>query len=330
MASGPMLDFEKPILELEKRIEELHNFSKERNIDLTDEISTLERKAADLRREIYGNLTGWQKVQLARHPGRPFALDYFKLIFEDFMELHGDRQFRDDPAVIGGVALLDGRPVTVIGTQKGRDTKENIFRNFGMPHPEGYRKALRLMVQADKFRRPIICIIDTPAAYPGVGAEERGQAEAIARNMREMFGLKVPIVVAITGEGGSGGALALGVGNRVIMLENAIYSVCPPESCAAIIWRDGTKAKEAAEALKLTAKDLLAYGIIDEVVPEPPGGAHKDHQSTANAVKEALVRHLNELVKMSSEELISNRYEKFRRIGRVAEVADSIGEERTS
>lgn len=313
------LDFEKPLIEVEERIAELKRFTEEKDMDFSEEITKLEGRAAKLAEEIFGNLTRWQRVQLARHPRRPFALDYIKLIFQDFIELHGDRLFRDDPAIVGGIASLEGQPVTVIGQQKGRDTKENLARNFGMPHPEGYRKALRLMRQADKFRRPIICLVDTPAAYPGVGAEERGQALAIAENLKEMARLRVPVIVVITGEGGSGGALGIAVGNSVLMLENAIYSVCPPESCAAIIWKDGKLAEKAAEELKLTAQDLLELKVIDEIIREPLGGAHRNHEESAVRVKEAIMRHLKKLDKMTGEELIMARYEKFRVIGHFLE-----------
>ncbi len=309
------LDFEKPLIEMEERIAALKKFTEEKNMDFSDEIARLEERACKLGEEIFGNLTRWQRVQLARHPKRPFALDYIKLIFHDFIELHGDRHFRDDPAIIGGIAGLDGRPVTVIGQQKGRDTKENIARNFGMPHPEGYRKALRLMKQADKFGRPIICIVDTPAAYPGIGAEERGQAIAIAENLKEMTKLSVPVIVVVTGEGGSGGALGIALGNVVLMLENSIYSVCPPESCAAIIWKDGTLAEKAAEELKLTAQDLLKFKVTDEIIKEPLGGAHRNYTETAVRIKEALLRHLQQLSEMTGEELVRERYNKFRNMG---------------
>lgn len=323
MASDFSLDFEKPLIELEKRIIELRNFAGERQFDVCEELKALEARAERLRDEIFKSLSPSQRYQLARHPGRPFTLDYISLIFTDFVELHGDRMFRDDPSVVGGIAFLDGIAVTVIGTQKGRDTKENIKRNFGMPYPEGYRKALRLMKQAEKFNRPIITLIDTPAAYPGSGAEERGQAEAIATNLCEMARLRVPVVAAVTGEGGSGGALALGVANKVLMLENAIYSVCPPQSCAAIIWRDGSRWQEAAEVLKLTSSDLLRLGIIDEVVPESGGAAHRDREGTARNLKQALVRALSELSQLSPDELVKQRQEKFRNIGRFVAASES-------
>ena len=309
------LDFEKPLAELERRIEELRAFSNEKNIDLSEEIATLERRAEELRREIFQNLTAWQRVMIARHPRRPTTLDYIGLIFEEFVELHGDRCFRDDPAIVGGLARLNGLPVTVIGTQKGRDTKENLARNFGMPHPEGYRKALRLMKQAEKFRRPIISFIDVVGAYPGIEAEERGQGEAIARNIMEMSRLLVPIIVVITGEGGSGGALAIGVGDRLIMLENAYFSVISPEGCAAILWKDSSYAREAAEALKITARDLLKLGIADEVLPEPLGAAHKDPQKMAGLIKESLWRNLQDLAKIPARRLVERRYARLRQIG---------------
>jgi acetyl-CoA carboxylase carboxyl transferase subunit alpha len=317
------LDFEKPLMEMEARIAELKKFTEEKEMDFSEEIMKLEGRAAKLAEDIFGNLTRWQRVQLARHPKRPFTLDYTKLIFQDFLELHGDRAFRDDPAMVGGIANLEGRPVTIIGHQKGRDTKENIARNFGMPHPEGYRKALRLMKQADKFKRPIICLVDTPAAYPGVGAEERGQALAIAESLRDMAKLRVPVVVVITGEGGSGGALGIAVGNTILMMENAIYSVCPPESCAAIIWKDSKLAEEAAEELKLTATDLLDVGIVDEVIREPLGGAHKNYEESAARIKEAIIRHLSILDTLTEEELIEERYEKFRSMGEFFEGGES-------
>lgn len=305
--------------ELEKRIRDLKEFAHVQNIDLSKEIDLLEKKAITIKQELYSNLSPWQKVQIARHNQRPSTLQYIELIFEDFIELHGDRQFRDDPAIIGGIGRIGDTPVTVIGHQKGKDTKENIRRNFGMPHPEGYRKALRLMEQAEKFHRPIVTFIDTPGAYPGLGAEERGQGEAIAKNLMRMSQLKVPIVVVVSGEGGSGGALALGVGDSMLMLANSVYSVISPEGCAAILWKDSTRAKDAAEALKLTAEDLYRLKIADEIIPEPQGGAHKDLQKTAEAVKEAIERHLDLLSGYSKGELINRRYQKLRRIGEYIE-----------
>lgn len=313
--SNVVLDFERPLVEIEERIKELEKFTAAKEMDFSEEIAKLKERAEVLCRDIFNGLTRWQRVQLARHPGRPFTLDYIKLIFDDFIELHGDRLYGDDPAIVGGIASLEGRPVTVIGHQKGRDTKENIARNFGMASPEGYRKALRLMHQADKFKRPIITIVDTPAAYPGVGAEERGQALAIAENLKAMIEFRVPILVVVTGEGGSGGALGIAVGNRILMLEHAIYSVCPPESCAAIIWKDASLAEKAAEQLKVTAADLLSLDVIDEIISEPLGGAHRDHEKAAENIKEAILRNLAELDKFSEEELREQRYQKFRKMG---------------
>lgn len=309
------LEFEKPLTELEKRIEELRNFSKEKEIDLSEEIATLEKKAESLRKEIFDNLTPWQRIMIARHPRRPTTLDYISLVFDEFIELHGDRNFRDDGAIVGGLASLDGRPLTVIGTQKGRDTKENLARNFGMPHPEGYRKALRLMKQAEKFRRPVVSFVDVVGAYPGVEAEERGQGEAIARNIAEMARLATCIAVVITGEGGSGGALAIGVGDRLIMLENAYFSVISPEGCAAILWRDGSKAQEAAATLKLTAADLKRLGIADEVLPEPLGAAHKDREAMATRIRASLIAGIDELSGIPPRRLVERRYARLRRIG---------------
>jgi acetyl-CoA carboxylase carboxyl transferase subunit alpha len=309
-------DFEGQLTQLLDKIKDLRAFAQEQGIDLGKEIAALEEKAAELRAKMYANLSPWQKIQLARNIKRPTTLDYINLIFTEFVELHGDRQFRDDPALVGGIALLEGRPVTVLGHQKGRDTKDNIARNFGMPHPEGYRKALRLMAQAEKYRRPIICFIDTPGAYPGLGAEERGQSEAIARNLREMATFRVPILNLVTGEGGSGGALALGVGDSLLMLENTVYSVISPEGCASILWKDASRAKEAAAALKLTAQDLDALGVIDEVIPEPQGGIHRDWEGGAIAVKEALLRHLDILGSLPLEALLRRRHQRLARLGR--------------
>ncbi len=307
------LEFEKPLLELENRIAELR--AAEDPLETRDEIAKLEERLARQQQRIYANLTAWQRTQIARHPKRPHTLDLVNLLMEDWVELHGDRVFGDDKAIVGGLATFDGEPVVVVGHQKGRDTRENIARNFGMPHPEGYRKALRLMQLAGKFGKPILAFIDTPGAYPGLGAEERGQAEAIARNLREMAGLPVPIVCVVTGEGGSGGALAIGVGNRVLMLEYAIYSVISPEGCAAILWGDGAKAPEAAELMRVTAPDLLKLGVIDGVVPEPVGGAHRNWDSTAASLRAALRDQLWQLKSKSEAELIEERQEKFRRIG---------------
>lgn len=314
MVNG-VFEWELPLVELEKRISELRRFTDQEGIDFSTEIETLEQKAERLRREIYASLTPWQRVQMVRHPKRPTTLDYIELIFDDFFELHGDRTFRDDQAIVGGIALFEGRPVTVVGPQKGRDTKENIRRNFGLPHPEGYRKAMRLMEQAEKFGRPIISLIDVVGAYPGIEAEERGQGVVIAEAIRRMSFLKVPTICIITGEGGSGGALAIGVGNRVLMLENAWYSVISPEMCAQILWRDVKRAPEAAESLRLTAADLVALGVVDEVIHEPLGGAHRDHKTTADALKEAIRRHLTELDGTPGEQLVEERLERFRRLG---------------
>jgi acetyl-CoA carboxylase carboxyl transferase subunit alpha len=307
------LEFERPLLEIENRIAELR--ASDDAQAARDEIGRLDERLRRLQQKVYGSLTPWQRAQLARHPKRPHTLDLFRLLLEDFVELHGDRVFGDDKAIVGGLARFDGDPVVAIGHQKGRDTRENIARNFGMPHPEGYRKALRLMELAAKFRKPIITFIDTPGAYPGLGAEERGQAEAIARNLREMAGLGTPIVCVVTGEGGSGGALAIGVANRVLMLEHAIYSVISPEGCAAILWGEAAKAPEAAELMRITAPDLLRLGVIDGIVPEPIGGAHRNWEETAESLRGPLRDALWELRSRTPEELVSERYEKFRKIG---------------
>ena len=307
------LEFEKPLQELENRIIQLR--ASDDPGAVRDEIAKLEERLGRLQQRIYGNLTAWQRAQVARHPKRPHALDFFQLLLEDFVELRGDRVFGDDRAIVGGLARFEGEPVVVVGHQKGRDTRENIARNFGMPHPEGYRKALRLMQLAAKCRTPIITFIDTPGAYPGLGAEERGQAEAIARNLKEMAGLATPIVCVVTGEGGSGGALAIGVGNRVLMLEHAIYSVISPEGCAAILWADAAKAPEAAQLMRVTAADLLRLGAIDAIVREPAGGAHRNWAETAATLRVALRDHLWELRSKSGEELVEERYDRFRRIG---------------
>src|SRR3989441_7541007 len=309
------LDFERPLLELERQIEELKRVANDSAVDVTKELEPLEHKLAELRREIYKNLTPMQRVQVARHPKRPYTLDYLKTLFTDFVELHGDRLYRDDPAMVAGWARLDGLPVMVIGHQKGRDTKENLRRNFGMAHPEGYRKALRLMKLAAKFHAPVITLVDTPGAYPGLGAEERGQAEAIARNLFEMASLPTPIITAVIGEGGSGGAPAVGLADRVIMLENSVYSVISPEGCAAILWKDASQRERAAEALKLTARDLLDLGVIDEIVPEPPGGAHADPEATAQSLGDALRRHAAQLRKMRLVKLLKRREEKYLSMG---------------
>ena len=309
------LDFERPLLELERQIEEMKRVAAESTVDVSKELAPLEKRLADLRAQIYKNLTPMQRVQVARHPKRPYTLDYVNTVFTDFVELHGDRLYRDDPAIVGGMAELQGQPVMVIGHQKGRSTKENMLRNFGMPRPEGYRKARRLFDLANRFRRPIVTFIDTPGAYPGIGAEERGQAEAIAVNLEVMASLEVPVIAVVVGEGGSGGALALGVANRLLMLEYSIYSVISPESCSAILYRDPTKAQKSADALKLTAHDLVGFGITDELIREAPGGAHRDHQMTARNVGDAIRRHLADLRKLSPPELVEDRYRKFRTMG---------------
>jgi acetyl-CoA carboxylase carboxyl transferase subunit alpha len=309
------LEFEKPIIELEKKIQELRTFHSEKKIDLSSEIKSLEEKLEITKKDIYTALTPWQRVQIARHPQRPYTLDYISLIATDFVELHGDRLFSEDLALIGGFARIDGQKVMVLGHQKGRDIKENISRNFGCAHPEGYRKALRLMRLAEKFDLPVVILIDTPGAYPGIGAEERGQAQAIATNLMEMICIRVPIVATVIGEGGSGGALGVGVADKVCVLENSYYSVISPEGCAAILWKSSLKAPEAAEVLKLNASELLRLGIIDEVIPEPLGGAHRDPQRTARILRETVLKHLKELRDMSKEDLLAARYKKFRSIG---------------
>ena len=316
---GFELEFEKPVLELRKKIAELREISKNSEVDLTTEIDILEKRLEKLEEEVYKNMTAWDRVQIARHSERPTTLDYINLLFTDFIELHGDRLFGDDKAIVGGIAKYKGLPVTVIGHQRGRDTKENIYRNFGMPHPEGFRKALRLMKQAEKFNRPIICFVDTKGAYPGKAAEERGQSEAIARNLFEMAGLKTPIICIVTGEGGSGGALALSVGDRLFMLENSIYSVISPEGAASILWKDASLAKQAAEALKITAQDLLELGIIDGIIPEVRGGAHLNKEKQAEYIDEILTKTLKELLPIPNEERIKQRYKKYKHIGKFHE-----------
>lgn len=310
-----LFDFEKPIAELVQKIDELQKFSADKGIDLSQEVATLEKKVANLKTEIYGSLEPWQKVQIARHPERPNFYDYVPLIFEDFIELKGDRLFADDRSVAGGIALFRGIPVTVIAQVKGKSTKENIKRNFGMPHPEGYHKAIRLMDQAEKFRRPILTFIDTPGAACDLAAEERGIGEAIARCLQALSGYHVPVISTVIGEGGSGGALALGVGNAVLMLENSFYSVIAPESCASILWKDTTKAKEAAAALKFTAQDLQRLGVVDEIVREPLGGAHRDLNQTADELAQVISKHLGRLRTENPEDLREKRYQKLRAIG---------------
>ena len=320
--STSIMEFEKPIVELEKQIDELRRTAEKRQLSMEEEIVPLERKLDELRRSVYTSLTPLQRVQVARNARRPFTLDYLQLAFTDFIELHGDRLYRDDAAIVGGWARLDGDTVMVIGHQRGRDTKENLKRNFGMPHPEGYRKALRLMKLAEKYKIPVITLIDTPGAWAGLGAEERGQSEAIARNLFEMSRLEVPVVATVIGEGGSGGALALGVADRVLMLENAVYSVITVEGCAAILWKDGksNEMKErAAKALRITAPELMELGVIDEIVPEPVGGAHVNHEASARALQEALVRNLEELRRFRPEKLVRRRREKFLSMGEFTE-----------
>ena len=319
---GSTLEFERPIVELERQIDELKKLASRQQISVTDDLQPLERKLAELRSEIYRNLTPIQRVEVARYKQRPFTLDYVRLIFTDFIELHGDRLFREDAAIVGGWGRVDGETVMVIGHQRGRDTKENLKRNFGMPHPEGYRKALRLMKLAEKFHVPVITFIDTPGAWAGLGAEERGQSEAIARSLYEMSRLETPIVATVIGEGGSGGALALGVADRVLMLENAIYSVITIEGCAAILWKDGKSPEmkeRAASALRLTAEDLLRLRVVDEVVPEPLGGAHASHEESARLLQGALVRHLEELRRYKPEKLVRRRRDKFLHMGAYTE-----------
>jgi acetyl-CoA carboxylase carboxyl transferase subunit alpha len=315
VAAGPHLEFEKDIVELQEQIERLEGLARNKGLDVGSELKDLQSKLEVLRRETYQNLRPIEQVQVARHPQRPYTLDYLELAFTDFQELHGDRSYRDDEAIVGGWARLEGESVMVIGHQKGRDMKENLRRNFGMPHPEGYRKALRLMRMAEKFGRPVVTLIDTPGAYPGLGAEERGQAEAIAMNLREMARLRVPTVSVVIGEGGSGGALALGVTDRILMLEHSIYSVISPEGCAAILWRSAEHREKAADALKLTSSNLLALGVTDDIVGEPEGGAHADWPETAQRLKESLVKHLTELAELDVDTLLQRRWAKYESIG---------------
>jgi acetyl-CoA carboxylase carboxyl transferase subunit alpha len=317
------LDFEKPVVELEEKIQELKSRVEGTTPTAREEIEDLERKAESLRREVYANLTPYQRVQLARHPRRPYALDYIERCFTSWTELHGDRHFGDDPAVVAGLALLDERPLLVLGQQKGRDTKENLLRRFGMPNPEGYRKALRLMKLAERFALPVVTLVDTPGAYPGLGAEERGQAEAIAVNLREMARLEVPLITVVIGEGGSGGALAIAVSDVVLMFENSVYSVISPEGCASILWRDGKKAPLAAAALRLTAPDLERLGVVDGILPEPLGGAHRDAAQSATTLAGALRGHLDRLNGVSAAERIERRVQKYRRMGVVREGEDA-------
>jgi len=313
------LEFEKPILELERKIADLKKFSLEKKINLSDEIDTFERKLEQLKKEIYGNLTAWQKIQISRHTDRPTTLDYAGMIMKDFIELHGDRVFGDDKALITGLAEIDDNKIVLVGHQKGRDTKENLDRNFGCAHPEGYRKAMRMFEMAQRFSLPVVCFIDTPGAYPGIGAEERGQAHSIAGNIRDMFQIQTPVIVVVIGEGGSGGALGIGVGDRVALLEYSYYSVISPEGCSAILWRERTMAEEAAKALKLTAEDLLQFGIIDEMIKEPLGGAHRDPLAAAENLKDFILRSISELKDIPVKKLIESRYQKFRKMGVVSE-----------
>jgi acetyl-CoA carboxylase carboxyl transferase subunit alpha len=320
LATVAQLDFEKSISEVETQIERLQALARERGIDVSTELQSLDRKLRSLKQDVYRNLSAIERVQVARHPRRPYTLDYLQRVFTDFVELHGDRAFRDDRSIVGGWARIEGEPVMVIGHQKGRDMKENLMRNFGMPHPEGYRKALRLMKLAEKFRRPLITLIDTPGAYPGLGAEERGQAEAIARNLREMAALRTPTIAVVIGEGGSGGALAIGVSDRVLMFENSTYSVISPEGCAAILWKSAAERDKAAAALKLTAHDLLGLQVIDEIIAEPSGGAHSDWDLAAESLRWALVRHLGEICLEPIDALRQARWNKFLRMGEWKEI----------
>lgn len=318
-----VLEFEKPLRELALQLDTLHQQSLESNLDLKKEIAAIEKKIEQTQREIYTNLTPWQRVQIARHPKRPYALDYVNYLCEDFIELHGDRQFRDDRALIGGTAFFNGQAVMIIAQQKGRDTKEKIARNFGMPQPEGYRKALRLMKMAERFDLPVLSFIDTPGAYPGIGSEERHVSEAIAVNLREMAMLKVPSIAVVVGEGGSGGALGIGVTDRVLTFENSYYSVISPEGCAAILWKDGSAAAQAAEALKLSADTLQDLGVVEEVIPEPMGGAHYNPEEAAAELGGILQKHLKELNKLSTDKLLEARYERYRKLGVFEEVGAS-------
>ena len=314
-----ILEFEKPIINLKNKINELKQFTENSEIDLTEEIATLEKRLIHLEDEVYGNLKPWERVQMARHQERPTTLEYIDIIFNDFIEFHGDRHYGDDEAIVSGIAYYQDEPVTIIGHQRGRNTKENIRRNFGMPHPEGYRKALRHMEQAEKFNRPIISFIDTKGAYPGKAAEERGQSEAIARNLMEMAGLKVPIICIVIGEGGSGGALALGVGDHIHMLENSTYSVISPEGAAALLWKDAGLAKNAAESMKITSYDLYELGVIDKIIPEPKGGAHRNIEQQAENINIILEQSLKQLKQLSSDELLEHRWKKYKQIGEYVE-----------
>lgn len=317
------LEFEKPIAEIKHRIEEWESLAASSKVDMGDDLAMLRKRLDETTRDIFTHLTPWQRVQLARHPERPYTLDYVNMLFTDFIELHGDRRFGDDNAMVGGFAKLDGKKVMVIGTQKGRDVRTNKLRNFGWPHPEGYRKALRLMHLADEAGCPIITFVDTPGAFPGIASEERHIGEAIAKNMHDMFGFRVPVISVIIGEGGSGGAIGIGVGNRVLVMENAYYSVITPEGCAAILWKDRKFAETAAQALRLTATDLLALGVADEVVPEPMGGAHRNPRGAADNLRDALIKNLGELRGCSGKKLADDRYAKFRAMGKIIELEES-------
>lgn len=320
------MPFERPLEELRKKIDELERFGEDKKIDFSDEVSRLEERYHKLEEEIYGQLSTADKIQIARHPMRPTTLDYIHELTDDFIELHGDRAFGDDLAIVGGIGTIEGQTMTLIGHQKGKDTKDNIARNFGMPHPEGFRKALRMMHQANKFNRPILTFIDTPGAYPGGAAEERGQAEAIARNLMEMARFEVPIICIVIGEGGSGGALALGVGNRILMLENAIYSVSSPEAAASILYKDASKSLKAAEAMKITADHIYALGVADDLIAEPRGGAHRNLSEQANSIKQAVQLHLSELRNLNGPQIVADRYEKFRKIGAFTTVPEATSE----
>ena len=314
-----MLEFEHPIVELERKIQDMRHFTSTENIEFKEEIKRLEKKLEKLKEEIYSQITPWNRVQIARHPKRPYTLDYINGIITDWVELHGDRAFADDAAMVAGMGNLNGKSVAIVGQQKGRDVKENIKRNFGMPNPEGYRKALRIFKMAEKFGLPVICFIDTIGAFPGIGAEERGQAEAIARNLREMAVLQVPILIVIVGEGASGGALGIGVGDRVLMCENSWYCVISPEGCAAILWSDRAKAAQCAEVMHLTAADLIKLGVVDDIIPEPQGGAHRDPKAMIDTVKEYIVREMQALLKVPIKELVDRRIEKYYAMGSVVE-----------
>ena len=313
--SSYTLEFEKPLRELQKQLDTLYTVSKESKVDVTKEIAAIEKKIGAMKADIYSNLTPWQRVQLSRHPKRPYSLDYIERIFTDFQELHGDRRFKDDAAIVGGPAFIDGCPIMVIGQQKGRNTKDNLKRNFGCPHPEGYRKAMRLMEMAERFKMPIVTLIDTPGAYPGIGAEERHVAEAIAVNIRDMSALKVPIICIVIGEGGSGGALGMAVADEVMILENGYYSVISPEGCAAILWKDRAAAPKAAEALKFSPNDLKRFGVVDQVLSEPVGGAHRDYEEAAANMKAAILASLKKLGSKSPKKLLDDRYARFRKLG---------------